>query len=653
MRRVRASQLAVVLGYVLIACAFTWPLPIQLGSHLTGDPGGDTSAYVWNQWVFHKEALAGRNPFGTEQILSLTGRIDLSQHNYTVFLNVLALPLISAFGVVTSFNLVYLAMCVLTALMTYGLARRATAATRVEAFLAGLVFAWSPLLVARSTGHFSLAAAAPLPAFMWALINAERDRSTKNAVLVGLCMAWAALCDAYYGVYCLMIAGLYVATTMVRITRAAAPAGRRPWIWLLDILIVCFGGLVGGLLVGLGGEFEVLGIAIRARSLYTPVLVLTVLIGARAMLWWRPRLVRMADLGPLPLKAVLVGALAFIGPLAPVIYGTVERIADGRFVSPRIFWRSSPRGADLLSFVTPNPNHPVMRAWFGDQQAAAPTVFVEYTTSISLIAIVVIVTAFAVAKFRPRAGWLWLTIGFALLALGPFVYVAGHNTFVPGPWALLRYVTPIGLARMPSRFAIVAAVGVAVLFAGSLAAIGARWPHRRRAIVAVAAVLLAIELWPAPRTLYSAEISRVYDTIARDPRPVRVLSLPFGVRDGVSSVGNFRPRSQFNQTRHEKPLIGGYLSRISPRRIEKMRTDFPTLAILMKMSEAMPLDDVDRATLVARGDGFVSGTNLGYVVIDARFVPAAAQQAVIEAWHLEELERDRHLTLYRPAATAR
>src|SRR5687767_1013979 len=211
MRRVRASQLAVVLGYVLVACVFTWPLPIQLGSHLTGEPGGDTSAYVWNQWVFHKEALNGHNPFRTDRILSLTGRIDLSQHNYTVFLNVLALPLISTLGVIASFNLVYLAMCVLTALMTYGLVRRATAATRFEAFLAGVVFAWSPVLVARSTGHFSLAAAAPLPAFMWALINAERDRSTKSAVLVGLCMAWAALCDAYFGVYCLMIAGLYVA----------------------------------------------------------------------------------------------------------------------------------------------------------------------------------------------------------------------------------------------------------------------------------------------------------------------------------------------------------------------------------------------------------------------------------------------------------
>ena len=143
----------------------------------------------------------------------------------------------------------------------------------------------------------------------------------------------------------------------------------------------------------------------------------------------------------------------------------------------------------------------------------------------------------------------------------------------------------IGFARTPSRFAIVTALGVAILLAGALMSLGARWPQRRRLILSVATILLIVELWPAPRTLYSAAISPVYDTIAADARPIRALTLPFGVRDGVSSIGNFRARSQFNQTRHGKTLIGGYLSRISPKRIARMRADFPTLAVLMKLSE--------------------------------------------------------------------
>ena len=46
----------------------------------------------------------------------------------------------------------------------------------------------------------------------------------------------------------------------------------------VDVLIVCFGGLIAGLVLGRGGEFTLLGVPIHVRSLYTPVLILTVLV---------------------------------------------------------------------------------------------------------------------------------------------------------------------------------------------------------------------------------------------------------------------------------------------------------------------------------------------------------------------------------------
>ena len=651
MRRARASQLAVVLGYVIAASAFTWPLPLHLGTHLTGDPGGDTGVYVWNQWVFHQELVEGHNPLATEKILSLTSRVDLTQHNYTAFLNLLALPLISTLGVVTSFNVVFLFVGILNALCAYALVRRATDATRFEAFLGGLLFAWAPAMVARTTGHFSLAAAAALPAFLWCLIRAEQSRSIRDAMLVGLCMAWAALSDAYYGVYCLMLAIVYVAVTLLRVTRAEKPAPQ-PFVWLLDVVMVCLAGLIAGLVVGRGGEFTLLGIPVRMRSLYNPMLVLTVLVAIRIAIWWRPKFA-LPTLGPSPLKVTLVAALACAGPMAPVLYGLGDRIAEGRFVTPDIFWRSSPRGVDLLAFITPNPLHPIVRSFTENPQLTRPTWFVEYTASLSLVAIAIIAFAVMRAGYRPRKGWWVVTIGFALLALGPFIYIAGVNTYIPGPWALLRYAPGFGLARMPSRFTIVAVLGTAVLFTGALAAIGQRWPHRRRLIGAVAAALLIFELWPAPRTLYSAEISPVYDRIAADPRPVRVLVLPFGVRDGVWETGNFRPRSQYNQIRHGKPLIGGYLSRISKKRVEQMRTEYPTLDALIRLSETKPLTADVSATLNDRGEYFVKQADVGYVVIDERFIPPERAALVIGAFKLREVARDRHLVLYQPGRSDR
>jgi hypothetical protein len=390
------------------------------------------------------------------------------------------------------------------------------------------------------------------------------------------------------------------------------------------------------------------------RSLYNPMLVLTVLVVMRIALWWRPRFsLAWPSLWPVPLKALLIAIVACVGPLAPVLYGLTSRVAEGRFVSPKIYWRSSPPGVDLLAFVTPNPQHPLLRWLFGDPLAARPTIYVEYTAAFSLVALVLIAFAMWRARYRPAAGWLLVTIGFALLALGPFVHVAGYNTHVPGPWALLRYVPGFGLARMPTRFAIVASMGVAVLLAGALAAIGSKWPHRRRQIGAIAAAVLIFELLPAPRTLYSAEISPVYDRIAADARDVRVLSLPFGVRDGTWETGNFRPRSLFNQTRHGKNLIGGYLSRVSPNRVDRMRRQFPTLDALIKLSEKAPIGTEVEAVLRERGNRLVTQANLGYVVIDSRFITPERAQLVIDAFRLRELQRDAHLTLYEPVIGGR
>lgn len=641
------SHLVAVLGYVCVALVFSWPLPLHLATHVTGDPGGDTGVYIWNQWVFwHGATVEHRNPLTTELIFSMTGRpVDLSQHNYTLFANLLAVPLLPLAGVVATFNLTLLIARVVTAWCTFVLARRVSGGATIESWLAGVAFAWSPVIVARATGHFSLVAAAPLAAFLWALHRVDRSRSLTDAVLAGLAVAWAAACDPYFAIYCIDIAALYVAARLFHV-RWVAARSRGPSTSLLNLGIALAAGLVAGLLAGRGGRFELFGLPVSVRGLYAPVMLLTGLVVLRLLVAVRPRLVAIDWPHPRTIGVAVAGALAGVVALSPTLLAAARRVADGTWVAPPTLWRSSPRGVDLLSLLGPSPAHPLWRLVAGDWQTSAPTEFVEFSAGLGVVSLVVV--AFAVWRAGLRATpWLAAFAVFAAVALGPFVHVAGTNTFVPGPWAFLRYVPIVNLTRMPGRFAILACLLLSVMLALALQAIGRRWPETRRALLVTIAALLVFELFPAPRPLYSAAIPDVYDIVRDDPRPVRVLELPFGVRDGVDSEGNFSARYQFNQTHHGKRLIGGYLSRVSRRRFREI-SSLPTLHALQVLSEGRALSDAERDAADAHVDTFLARANLGWVVVHPSRTSAALERFAIERFALERVAAGDDAVLYRP-----
>jgi len=218
-------HLAAIAGYLVVTLAFAWPLPLKLSSALTGPPSGDTGVYVWNLWVFRHELISHHaSPFFTREILSLTPSVPLTLHNYTTFANLIALPLIPRVGITATFNLIYLASGVLTAYAMFLLARDVTRATG-ESWLAGLLFGFSPALIARSTAHFSLVQAAPLPIFLLLLRRLERRGLARDAFLAGVTVAWAYTCDPYYAVYAVLLGGCYYAFKSIRvISREPSPA---------------------------------------------------------------------------------------------------------------------------------------------------------------------------------------------------------------------------------------------------------------------------------------------------------------------------------------------------------------------------------------------------------------------------------------------
>jgi hypothetical protein len=398
-----------------------------------------------------------------------------------------------------------------------------------------------------------------------------------------------------------------------------------------------------------GSSLTVGPFVISMTTLHTPALAIVVLGAIRLLLTLGPRLSFKHELPPRAvLRMATWSALVAAVLLSASLVQMAELAVRGDLVRAPVAWRSSAPGLDLLSFVLPNPMRMGVQrelvAWLDDW----PGGWAENIVSLPFVGWATMAAAWRLAGFRPNRLWAGITIGFALLAMGPFLRIAGVSTPIPMPWAFLRYVPLLGDARMPQRFAVVAVLGFAVLFAGALAALVRRYPARRLAILVMVGVGLGLELLPAPRALHAVNIPGVYRIIAADPRPVRVLDLPFGIRDGLSSFGDYNPSSQVFQTVHEKSLIGGYLSRV-PAPTRRFHLDMPLLGALAEFSEGRTpsAEHLDAARKTA--PTFARDAALGYVVVDTSRATPALEAFAVEVLGLTRVSTSDQFVLYRPA----
>ena len=507
---------------------------------MTGSPAGDTGVYVWNQWVFHHEILKeGNFPYFTSRIFSLTGPANLSLHNYTAFQDLLALPLLGWLGVVATFNVVFLLMTVLTGYAAFLLAKHVTGRD-LESWLAGLLFAWSPVLATRGGAHFSLVAAAPLPIFLLVLLRAAERQRLRDAVALGAVVCWAATTDAYYAVFCVILSVLFTLAHVIRLQRLPARPRSRVVPWTLDVLLFCVAGLVLSMIISGGWQFTIRGRVAGVRSLYTPMLLLTLLACLRAAWAWRGTMfqvdrtafLRFARLGA-------VGAMVAAVLLSPVLYAVGVRIADGRWDSEPIYWRSSPQGVDLAAYVLPNPNHPLVPQAVRQWLTPRPDAYFENVASLTFVALLTILGGLACRLAHPapmgRPG-----ARFGMLALGPFVHVAGTEHVHTRAVGVLRYLPVIGLARTPGRFSIVLMLAVAVLFAAALCWLGNRWPRHRTRLVAIVGACSCSSCCPRRAALFSGDPNRL-------PARGRGARGHTGARAAVGDSGRHHERREFHR----------------------------------------------------------------------------------------------------------
>jgi hypothetical protein len=231
-------------GYLLLTLVMTYPLVLHLASAIPGD-GFDGWQNYWNLW-WVKTALLDlhQSPYFTQYLYYPTGYSLLFQ-TLNIFNSFLTLPVQITLGVTAAYNCVVLFSFVVGGYGAYLLAlhvlgRRRGTTEHIVAFLAGVVFTFSPFHLAHLLGHMQVFSLEWLPFFVLCLVrslSADHLRVRRDVLLPGLFLVLTALCDWYYVLYLLFFTAVYLAYRLW--------VQRRPRVLLLKTgLILMLSGLV-------------------------------------------------------------------------------------------------------------------------------------------------------------------------------------------------------------------------------------------------------------------------------------------------------------------------------------------------------------------------------------------------------------------------
>jgi hypothetical protein len=172
--------------------------------------------------------------------------------------------------------------------------------------------------------------------------------------------------------------------------------------------------------------------------------------------------------------------------------------------------------------------------------------------------------------------WAGVFAFFAVMALGPYLYVGGDKTLdvfgwqfngVSMPFRVFKELPLIGLRRVPARMILYGILALSVLAPLGLVAIGKRLNEFRPGVAPVlsivAAAIILLEFWNPPVATFGFEVPPVYEQIGREEGDFTVLSLPVGRITGTQQRGDIigGGMAEYAQTVHGKAEIGGYISR--------------------------------------------------------------------------------------------
>jgi len=622
-------------AYTALSVLLTWPLILNLTTHLPGIPqwAFDESTFVWNIWYFKKALIDTlQSPLHSELIWFPLG-IDLILYTYNFYHVLAAMPLMLATNLPLANNLTLLASTVLSG---YG------TALLVSYLLGKLIIAGARSAHGRASAHGASAAA---------LQQSPDPRSVVfgSAFVAGAIYAFASNRSVYaalghYDMVTTQWIPFYALALLRMLDGSLALHRRRRW------------AVLGGIFFALTGLAEMISALFLA--IFTVMVVAIWVLSARqrsSATSPTPIALRSAatrlDLRATLVNFLLLGLVAF-GLWAPALIPILRSFLTADY-DLQGWGDALMLSADLLGWFTATVFHPifggniVQELRLVQQRAASPDLagFRDVNTVFLGWATLALASIGAFAYRRKVVTWIWTSVIFGVLTLGPLLQINGRYRFdldglettVPLPFALLHFIPVIKANRAPNRNSVILMLGLAVL-----AGYGVYWlmtqlragrrpawlAQLRPALALLLAAAVMFEHMAVPLPLSDARVPAVYDQIAAVPGDFSIMQVPLGWRNSFGVLGPEQTQLQYYQSAHGKPMLGGNISRAPEFKMEYFAR-IPYFQALTEIEFGRPVAPETLAAAAAQAADLMYLYDTRYVVL---FPPIPGRPPYEDTW---------------------
>lgn len=206
----RPDHLIAFLICLLVGFIVALPGSLRLRSTLLGYPG-DNYQHAWFLWHFARAVSHAENPFYTS-LIYYPNKVNLAWSTTDPLAGTLALPASLTGGPALAYNESLILQLALAAFFARLLCLR-ICRNEVAALFGGVVFGFSPFLLAHALGHLSLVTAFPIPLFMLVFdaVLGSRAFSWKLSLALGGALLLATMAHYNYTVFCCLVGFLLLA----------------------------------------------------------------------------------------------------------------------------------------------------------------------------------------------------------------------------------------------------------------------------------------------------------------------------------------------------------------------------------------------------------------------------------------------------------